>query len=73
MQDHFARYPAHGLLSTTHLILKNPTGDKFFSAKKWNIPAVADRWGRGRGGRGGGVEEEEGKGLLYYDYFQLVV
>lgn len=51
VQDHFARYPAHGLLATTHLLLRNPEGDKFHFALKWGIPAVADRWA----GTGGGV------------------
>ena len=43
VQDHFARYPAHGLLATTHLILKHPSGDKYTFAHKWGIPALADR------------------------------
>ena len=50
MQDHFARYPAHGLLATTHLILKFPSGDKYEFAHKWGVPALADRSvGKGRG------------------------
>ena len=53
VQDHFARYPAHGLLATTHLMLREPEGDKYHFALKWGIPAVADRWvgtvGTGRG------------------------
>ena len=44
VQDHFARYPAHGLLATTHLLLKHATGNKYSSAIKWGIPAVADSW-----------------------------
>ena len=44
VQDHFARYPAHGLLATTHLMLRQAEGDKYHFALKWGIPAVADRW-----------------------------
>lgn len=43
VQDHFARYPAHGLLATTHLVLKHPSGEKLSFAVKWGIPAVSDR------------------------------
>ena len=45
VQDHFARYPAHGLLATTHLIMKHPSGDKYSFSVKWGVPAVTDRWG----------------------------
>ena len=45
VQDHFARYPAHGLLATTHLIMKHPSGDKYSFSIKWGVPAVTDRWG----------------------------
>ena len=44
VQDHFAHYPGHGLLATTHLVLKQPSGDKYNFALKWEIPAVADRY-----------------------------
>ena len=42
VQDHFARYPGHGLLATTHLLLKTGSGDRFNCALKWGIPAVSD-------------------------------
>ncbi|XP_064393637.1 DNA topoisomerase 2-binding protein 1-A-like isoform X3 [Halichondria panicea] len=44
VQDHFARYPAHGLLATTHLIMKHPSGDKYSFSVKWGVPAVTDSW-----------------------------
>ena len=42
VQDHFARYPGHGLLATTHLLLKTGSGEKYSCALKWGIPAVSD-------------------------------
>ena len=43
VQDHFARYPGHGLLATTHLLLKTGSGEKYNCALKWGIPALSDR------------------------------
>ncbi len=44
VQDHFARYPAHGFLATTHLIMKYPSGDKYSFSLKWGVPALTDMW-----------------------------
>ena len=43
MQNSLARCPGHGLLATTHLVLKKGSGDKYSFARQWDIPAVQDR------------------------------
>ena len=44
VQDHLLIEPAYGLLATTHLILKQPSGDNFDCADLTQIPTVADRY-----------------------------
>ena len=36
-------HPGHGLLATTHIVLKTAEGEKYDHAVKWGVPAVADR------------------------------
>ena len=43
VQDCFARYPNGSLLATTHLVLKEPCGDKYQSALSWNVPSVSEK------------------------------
>ncbi|XP_052043452.1 DNA topoisomerase 2-binding protein 1 isoform X2 [Apodemus sylvaticus] len=33
-----------GMLASTHLIVKEPTGSKYEAAKKWSLPAVTISW-----------------------------
>lgn len=33
-----------GMLASTHLIVKEPTGSKYEAAKKWSLPAVTIPW-----------------------------
>ena len=65
VQDHFAHYPAHGLLATTHLVLKHPSGEKLSFALKWGIPAVSDRCVCVGGREGGRDVEREGVGGVF--------
>ena len=43
VQDYFTHYPGHGLLATTHIILKTAQGDKYDRAIQWGVPALSDR------------------------------
>ncbi|KAM5313641.1 DNA topoisomerase 2-binding protein 1 isoform 3-T3 [Glossophaga mutica] len=33
-----------GMLASTHLVLKEPSGSKYEASKKWNLPAVTIAW-----------------------------
>ena len=44
VQDYFTHYPGHGLLATTHIILKTAEGEKYNHAVLWGVPALADRY-----------------------------
>ncbi|XP_053525001.1 DNA topoisomerase 2-binding protein 1 isoform X4 [Artibeus jamaicensis] len=33
-----------GMLASTHLVLKTPSGSKYEASKKWNLPAVTIAW-----------------------------
>ncbi|OWF40591.1 DNA topoisomerase 2-binding protein 1-like [Mizuhopecten yessoensis] len=43
-QDYFVRKASKGLQPSTHLIVREAEGSKYEAAKKWNIPAVSNRW-----------------------------
>ena len=38
------RHPSRSLVASTHLVLKEASGEKYESALKWGIPAVKDAW-----------------------------
>ncbi|XP_076774139.1 DNA topoisomerase 2-binding protein 1 [Arvicanthis niloticus] len=46
VQEFFVRKSSakKGMLASTHLIVKEPTGSKYEAAKKWNLPAVNISW-----------------------------
>lgn len=46
VQEFFVRRPnpKKGMLASTHLVLKEPTGSKYEASKKWNLPAVCIAW-----------------------------
>ncbi|VFV45198.1 dna topoisomerase 2-binding protein [Lynx pardinus] len=46
VQEYFVRKSnaKKGMLASTHLVLKEPSGSKYEAAKKWNLPAVNISW-----------------------------
>ncbi|XP_075403025.1 DNA topoisomerase 2-binding protein 1 [Tenrec ecaudatus] len=46
VQEYFVRKSnaKKGMLASTHLILKEPSGSKYEASKKWNLPAVTIAW-----------------------------
>ncbi|XP_045153750.1 DNA topoisomerase 2-binding protein 1 [Echinops telfairi] len=46
VQEYFVRKSnaKKGMLASTHLVLKEPSGSKYEASKKWNLPAVTLAW-----------------------------